>query len=105
MYTMHMVRHAQAHKHLRQKVRHDSFDWVFHLFMFATPLFELPQVVKIYSTHSAVDVSLVTWAFFALSNVAWITYAVQHKLRLLVVIYSVYFAIEVAIVAGILLYQ
>jgi len=105
LYTTLMVRHAHAYKHLRQKVRRDPLDWVLYLFMLATPLFELPQAVSIYSARSAVDVSLATWSFFALSNVAWITYAARHKLRLLIVVYSIYFVLEVMIVAGILIYR
>jgi uncharacterized protein with PQ loop repeat len=100
-----MVRHAHAQKHLQKKAQRDSFDWILHLFMVATPLFELPQVIKIYGTQSAADVSLVTWAFFALSNVAWILYAIRHNMRLLVGIYSAYLLIEVTIVIGIILYQ
>ncbi|HYH74700.1 MAG TPA: PQ-loop domain-containing transporter [Candidatus Saccharimonadales bacterium] len=102
-----MVRHAHAQKHLHQKeTKHrDGLDWILYLFMVATPLFELPQLLVIYQTRSAENVSLATWAFFALSNVAWITYAIRSKLRILIVTYSLYFAIEVAIVVGILLYS
>ena len=102
-----MVRHAHAQKHLRQKEksRHDTLDWVLYLFMIATPLFELPQAIAIYGTKSAANVSLATWVFFAMSNIVWITYAIRNNLRLLVVVYSLYFLIEVSIVVGILMYR
>lgn len=100
-----MVRHAHAQKHLREKARRDSLDWILYTFMVATPLFEIPQVVEIYRTKSAQDVSLITWSFFALSNLAWIAYAIRHKLWLLVLIYSLYFILEICIVIGILLYR
>lgn len=100
-----MVRHAHAQKHLRKKAHRDMLDWVLYTFMVATPLFELPQVIKIYSTKSAQDVSLATWSFFALSNIAWIAYAIRHKLWLLVFIYSLYFVLEACIVTGIILYS
>jgi uncharacterized protein with PQ loop repeat len=66
--------------------------------MVATPLFELSQAWAIYSTQSAQDVSLTTWGFFTVSNFAWIAYAV-------IVVYSLYMVIELAIVVGILLYN
>jgi len=73
--------------------------------MVATPLFELPQAWKIYAMQSAGDVSLSTWGFFVLSNLAWIAYAIRNKLKLLIFIYSLYMVIEIAIVIGIILYS
>lgn len=100
-----MVRHGHAHRHLHKKKRHDAFDYLLYIFMIATPVFELPQAWNIYSSKSAADVSLSTWAFFAVSNLAWITYAVRNKLPPLIVTYSLYLIIEVTIVIGILLYR
>jgi uncharacterized protein with PQ loop repeat len=100
-----MVRHGHAHKHLHRKPKKDWFDYVLYVFMIATPLFELPQAWDIYSTHSAQDVSLATWGFFALSNLAWIAYAVRNKLPPLIVVYSLYMVIELTVVAGIVLYN
>lgn len=72
--------------------------------MIATPLFELPQVWDIYSSRSAEDVSLTTWGFFFVSNIAWIMYAVRNKLLPLIITYSLYAVLEALIVVGILLY-
>lgn len=100
-----MVRHAHGHRHLHRKKQKTVLDYVLYCCMFATPLFELPQVWDIFSSHSAKDVSLSTWGFFFMSNVAWITYAVRNKLKLLVFIYSLYLIIEGCIVAGIIIYS
>lgn len=100
-----MVRNGHAHKHLHRKKSKDSFDYVLYVFMIATPLFELPQAWKIYSTQSAADVSLITWGFFVLSNVAWIIYAIRNKLTPLIITYCMYMVIEISIVAGILFYS
>jgi uncharacterized protein with PQ loop repeat len=100
-----MVKHGHAHRHLHRKKRKDIFDYVLYFFMIATPLFELPQAWKIYTTHSAADVSLSTWGFFVLSNVAWIMYAARNRLIPLIVTYSMYMIIEITIVVGIVLYS
>ena len=73
--------------------------------MAATPLFELPQAWAIYSTQSAQDVSLTTWGFFVVSNLAWIAYSIRNKLKILIFVYSLYMIIEVSIVVGIILYS
>jgi uncharacterized protein with PQ loop repeat len=100
-----VVRHGHAHRHLHKKPQKDWFDYILYAFMVATPLFELPQAWKIYTTQSAADVSLTTWGFFLLSNVAWILYAIRNKLKLLIFIYCLYMVIEVSIVIGILVYS
>lgn len=100
-----MVRHGHGHGHLHRKPRKDWFDYLLYVFMVATPLFELAQVWDIYSTQSAQDVSLTTWGFFVVSNLAWIAYAVRNKIRALVVIYSLYLVIESLVVVGIILYN
>lgn len=100
-----MVRHAHGHKHLHAKPKKDWFDYLLYAFMLATPLFELPQAWKIYAAHSAADVSLSTWEFFVLSNIAWIAYAIRNKLKLLIFIYSLYMVIEASVVVGILIYS
>ena len=99
-----MVRHGHGHKHLHLKKHKKLFDYTVYAFMVATPLFELPQLWDIYSRKSAQDVSLATWGFFFIANIAWIIYAVQNKLKPLLVVYVLYILIEGGIVAGILLY-
>lgn len=100
-----MVRHAHAHRHLHRKKPKDWFDYLLYTFMIATPLFELPQAWAIYSTQSAQDVSLTTWGFFVISNLAWGAYAIRNKLTPLIVTYSLYMIIELSIVMGIILYN
>jgi uncharacterized protein with PQ loop repeat len=100
-----MVRHAAAHKHLHKKQPKTTFDYILYFFMIATPLFEIPQAISIYTTHSAENVSLSTWAFFFISGLAWAAYAIRNKLMPLLVTYCMYIVIEGVIVAGILIYS
>lgn len=100
-----MAKHGHAHRHLHQKKQKDFFDYILYLFMVATPLFEVPQAWKIYSTQSAADVSLTTWGFFVLSNFVWIAYAVRNKLLPLIITYCMYLVIELVIVIGIIMYS
>lgn len=100
-----MVRHGHGHRHLYRKPKKDWFDYLLYVFMVATPLFELTQAWTIYGTKSAQDVSLTTWSFFTVSNLAWIAYAIRNKLKLLVFVYCLYMVIEVSIVVGIILYN
>src|SRR6187402_186400 len=75
-----------AKKHKQNKLLHrlfgkqrDPFDYVVYVFSFITPLFELPQLWEIYSSHSAENVSLTTWAFFCVDNLVWMAYGFRKK--------------------------
>jgi uncharacterized protein with PQ loop repeat len=97
-----------AHKHAATKTKsskHTLFDFIVYFFMIATPLFELPQAITIFTRHSATDVSLWTWAFFCIDNLVWITYAVRQKLLPVLLTSILYEAIEILVVVGILLYR
>lgn len=80
------------------------FDCVVYFFSIATPLFELPQAYTIYANKSGANVSLATWGFFVLSDIVWIIYAAQRRLRPLLIATIIYMLIECSIVVGILLY-
>ncbi|MGH7196409.1 MAG: PQ-loop domain-containing transporter [Candidatus Saccharimonadales bacterium] len=99
-----MVRHHHTHL-IHKKKRKDLFDTLVYFFTVATPLFELPQAIAIYSSKSAEHVSVYTWAFFLVADVVWLGYAFRHKIKPLMVMYVFYLVVETSIVAGILLYS
>lgn len=83
----------------------EPLDYILYFFAFTTPLFELPQAYLIYSRQNATDVSVLTWAYFAISSVAWLCYGIRHKIKPIIFAYSSYCVIEVAIVVGIIRYS
>jgi uncharacterized protein with PQ loop repeat len=99
-----MVRHTAAHKHVHKKPKKGPFDFVVYFFMIATPLFEIPQAITIYSTKSAESVSLLTWGFFVLASFVWAIYAIREKLLPIFITSILYLVIEASVVTGILIY-
>ena len=100
-----MAVHAHAHKHLLKNKHRSKFDNFIYIFAFTTPLFEIPQLVSIVSAKSAGNVSLITWAYLAVSSLAWLIYGVKKKMRPLVVSYILYVIVEFSIVIAILLFN
>lgn len=88
-----------------QRKQLSLLDYAVYFFTFATPLFELPQLVEIYAHHSAQDVSLWTWGFFCIDNLVWIIYALRQRIRPLLLTSILYEVIEIAILIGILRYR
>jgi len=69
------------------------------------PLFTLPQIIKIYSTHSAAGVSIFSWGAFALFDIPWIIYGIVHKERPIVVTYTLWLIFNSVVVVGVLIYS
>jgi uncharacterized protein with PQ loop repeat len=91
--------------HVHKRKQKSTFDYLIYFFVFTTPLFELPQAYLIYSNQDAQDVSIFTWAYFAVSSVAWITYGIRKRIKPIIFAYSLYLIIETSIVIGILRYS
>lgn len=90
---------------LLKKPKKDIFTYLIYFFMVATPLFELPQAISIYTNRSAEGVSLWTWGFFFMTSVVWLIYAIRLKLLPLIVMYSLYILAEASVVIGIFTYS
>jgi uncharacterized protein with PQ loop repeat len=97
-----MVRHAQAHKHLHKNKQRTKFEDFIYVFAFTTPLFEIPQFVSILEARSAENVSLITWAYLAISSFAWLVYGIKKRMRPLIVSYVLYVIVEFSVVGSIL---
>lgn len=100
-----MAHHGLGLKHKQAKRRRDTLDKIVYFFAFAAPVFELPQLITIYSNHSAKNVSVLTWGFFAVASFTWLLYALRHKLKPVMVSYFLFTIIESATFVGILLYR
>ena len=80
-------------------------DKIIYFFALSAPIFELPQFFTIMTSHSAKNVSLLTWAYFTVSSLAWLIYAISNKLKALTISYSLFTLFECLVVIGILHYS
>ena len=54
------------------------------------PLVTVPQILKIYVTHDASGISLVSWGMWALLDIPWILYGIAHREPPIVITYTLY---------------
>ncbi|MDO8548460.1 MAG: PQ-loop domain-containing transporter [bacterium] len=69
------------------------------------PVFTLPQIVLIYSTHSAAGVSALTWGVYALLDIPWILYGIAHRERPIVYTYTLWLVANAVVAVGAIVYQ
>lgn len=68
------------------------------------PLTTIPQVYEIFSTQNASGVSLLTWLGFMAIGVIFLTYGIAHRLTPFIVNQVIWFALDLLIIIGIILY-
>ena len=68
------------------------------------PLLTLPQLTKIWIDKTASGVSAFSWSTYAIGSVFWILYGITHKEKPIIIINSVWIAIDIFIVAGVFFY-
>ncbi len=68
------------------------------------PLATFPQVYQIYSTHYAGGLSFTTWGMYALFDIPFIIYAFAHREPPLIICYLLWFAFNLMVTIGIVLY-
>lgn len=100
------------HHHHRRKRKTDStrkrlielFDKSIYAAGAIALLMTIPQVLNIWVDQNTAGVSLTTWATYAILHFFWIGYAILHKAKPLLIVYSTGFIINALIVVGLLLY-
>ena len=68
------------------------------------PIFTLPQIILIYSTHHAQGVSALTWGVYALLDLPWIIYGTAHRERAIIYSYILWFGANVTVCLGAIMY-
>lgn len=68
------------------------------------PLTTIPQIVEIFASQNAGSVSLLTWLSYDIITLVFLWYAIENKLKPLIIEYSLWLVAQSIVVAGILLY-
>jgi uncharacterized protein with PQ loop repeat len=98
------MRLPEVHIHIGRKRYLNTIDRAMIVVSIIHPLTAVPQAIKIYATHDAKSLSLATWLMFIMIGVVFLIYAVTHKIKPLILNQLIWFAVDVTITIGILLY-
>lgn len=58
------------------------------------PLMALPQLIAVYGTGDAHNISFISWGSWALMNLLWLAYGVVHKEKPIIITYSLWFIVN-----------
>lgn len=89
----------------KNKIKKQELDTkLVYFFGLVTPLFMIPQAIAIFQNQSAVNISIAMWVFFLIADIIWIIYGMHRNIKPLVYSHALYFVVELAVVAGIVIY-
>jgi uncharacterized protein with PQ loop repeat len=93
-------------EHEKESIKTKKFiDKFIYVAAIAYPLTTIPQIIDIFSKRSSGDVSLLTWMLYDIFTFIFLWYALQNKLKPLVIEYSMWIVAQSIVVIGILLYH
>lgn len=101
----HAKRHAKPKISLKNQEHRYIIDKVVMVTGLIGPVASVPQAIQIYASQDATSVSLISWSLFIVTNGALLIYALVHKLPPLIISNICWVAIELIVVAGILIYS
>lgn len=68
------------------------------------PFTVLPQIYSIFSTHSAMGVSLATWVLIFVVTLPWVFYGIAHEDKSIIVSFTLWEIVNLTVVVGVLIY-
>ena len=80
-------------------------DKLIYIAAISYPLTTIPQIIDIFTNKSSVNVSLATWLLYDLFTFVFLWYAIEKKLKPLIIEYCLWIVAQSIVVFGILLYR
>lgn len=78
---------------------------VAYLVAIIQPLVVIPQIVQIFSNHSAADVSFATWMLLIIFNTVNFVYGAVYNIKPLIINNLLWVIVDTLVVFGIVLYR
>lgn len=108
--------HPVHHLHKRKRIHHKEeafphpepfkrfLDHAIYLIGIGAPLMGSTQAHKIWTEQTALGVSITMFGFNLFANIFWLTYGIVHQEKPIIIMYTLWFLVNLAIVSGIVMY-
>lgn len=70
-----------------------------------SPLMTVPQIVKIYSGHTAAGVSIISWFAYALLDTPFVMYGFVYKQKPVAITYTMHLIANLIVAIGAVIYN
>jgi MtN3 and saliva related transmembrane protein len=105
----HLHKRKRIYKKLEKYPHPHSFkrfvDHVVYIFGILAPFMGSLQAHKIYSEKTAAGVSSAMFSFMLINNIVWFLYGYIHREKPIMIMYTLWFFVNAAIVVGTIMYS
>jgi uncharacterized protein with PQ loop repeat len=106
--THHLHLRKRIHSNLEKYPHPNKFkkylDKIIYLVGVLGPILTIPQLTEIWISKNASGVSLISWSWYVISALIWLSYGIVHKEKPIIVTNILWTIINIFIVIGIILY-
>lgn len=93
-----------THKLKNKPAKKPWIDKAVMIVAFVEPAAGIPQVIQIFHTRSANDISLSSWVIYQLVTVLWLIYGIAHKEKPIIWYQGLWLIVQTIIIIGIVMY-
>ena len=90
-------------KHMSKKTK-KLVDKIVFSIIFLGPIVTIPQATKIWWYKEAASISIISWTFYMLIAIAWVTYGFVHREKPIIIAYSCWICLHITIIVGAIIY-
>ena len=105
----HQHKRKRVHLHKQEYPHPHKFkrfmDHAIYVLGVVGPVMGSLQAYKIFAEQTAAGIALPTYAFNVFANIFWLIYGVIHKEKPIVLMYALWFIVNVLIVTGTIIYS
>jgi len=94
----------EKHERLHAKRYVRFIDKAVYLVAIFGPLMTIPQVLTIWISQNAEDVSLLTWVLYTLTAIFWLLYGIAHRNKPIIISNILWVAMEIPVIVGTIIY-
>ncbi len=69
------------------------------------PLVTIPQIIEIFETQDASNLSPLTWGMYCVFNILWFIYGIVHKEKPIMITYALWFLVNGIIFSSIFIFR
>lgn len=91
--------------HLSKKQQKTVVDRLMGCAAVLQPITGIPQIYKIYTTHVVAGISILSWFGLLFFGLIFLSYGIVHKMKPYILLQFIWFAIDIAVITGILIYR
>jgi len=99
-----LTKHSKT-RNIKKNKQNQPINKLIYIVSLAYPATAIPQLIKVYTTHNVQSLALVTWLLYVTFGLVYLVYAINQRIRPLVIEGALWVGVYVLMVVAIILFK